>query len=794
MRPIRLEMEGFTAFRKPTIVDFEGVEIFVLAGPTGSGKSSIIDAITFALYGSVPRYDDLKLVHPVVSQGKLQMKVRFDFEINQKRYSATRVVRKTGKDQATTKEARLQCGDEVLAGAAKEMSEKVRELFGLDFDQFNTCIVLPQGQFAKFLHEKPARRQDLLKDLLHMNIYGKIGSRAREITSIKDAELTVKLKSLEDIAIYTTEVLDLEREKLNRLKVSKEEVEKLESRLEKLRIEAENKRSELKARELLISKLSQMEVPESDTLLTRYAEVGRVLTQHRQSFEEAEKVLEKKGRELDQLPDPLMLKDEIHLLEVLQSKGDKLAELQIDLRALKVELEKATNDLTGCENKYEEVQLKYQQSRKNHQLHEIIQDLKVGDPCPICETVLIKQPDGRDSSEVDFLEAEAKSWNEKLRISEKKKTTTEANYHSLMKQHELHLREMDDLQHRRKAVENVEELRGILFQINQKQEDIRNRKEKVRHLKINFEKATADHQQIELEIAGLWKQFDQTRDSLAVLSPPESDRNDLQGTLKKFHDWTAEQTVLLKAEVMNFQLALNQIESQIADKYAEISAIFERELLTYPEDGHWRDLLISEITKCEGQIRLIEAGLKRQKTIKTEIRDLKTEIALHKKLALHMKANAFERWLLHEAFKNLVFDASARLRDLSSGDYSFALDDNLNFDIIDHRNADEVRSSRTLSGGETFLASLALALSLADQMAELASGGTAKLESMFLDEGFGTLDSDTLDTVAGTIEALSARGRMIGLVTHVKDLADRMPVQFLVRKGPDTSTVDKILT
>jgi exonuclease SbcC len=159
-----------------------------------------------------------------------------------------------------------------------------------------------------------------------------------------------------------------------------------------------------------------------------------------------------------------------------------------------------------------------------------------------------------------------------------------------------------------------------------------------------------------------------------------------------------------------------------------------------------------------------------------------------------MKANAFERWLLHEAFKNLVFEGSARLRDLSSGDYSFALDDSLNFDIIDHRNADEIRSSRTLSGGETFLASLALALSLADQMAELASGGTAKLESMFLDEGFGTLDSDTLDTVAGTIEALSARGRMIGLVTHVKDLADRMPVQFLVRKGYDTSTVEKIVT
>ena len=196
MRPIRLEMEGFTAFRKPTIVDFEGAEIFVLSGPTGSGKSSIIDAMTFALYGSVPRYDDLKLVHPVISQGKLLMKVRFDFEINQKRYTAIRVVKKTGKDQATTKEARLECGNEVLAGSAREMSDQVKTLLGLDFEQFNTCIVLPQGQFARFLNEKPAKRQDLLKDLLNMHVYSKIGSKAREKTSIKEAELTVKLKSI----------------------------------------------------------------------------------------------------------------------------------------------------------------------------------------------------------------------------------------------------------------------------------------------------------------------------------------------------------------------------------------------------------------------------------------------------------------------------------------------------------------------------------------------------------------------------------------------------------------------
>jgi exonuclease SbcC len=222
--------------------------------------------------------------------------------------------------------------------------------------------------------------------------------------------------------------------------------------------------------------------------------------------------------------------------------------------------------------------------------------------------------------------------------------------------------------------------------------------------------------------------------------------------------------------------------------------VFQNSALIFPQNDRWHEVIIRALAESENQIQVIGDGLKKKKLIQQEIKDLKQEIALHKSLGSHMKANAFERWLLQEAFRNLVFDGSARLKELSTGDYSFALDESLNFDIIDHRNADEVRSSRTLSGGETFLASLALALSLADQLAELASGGAAKLESMFLDEGFGTLDSDTLDTVASTIEALSARGRMIGLVTHVKDLADRMPVQFRVSKGADTSSVEKLAT
>ncbi|MGH9192748.1 MAG: AAA family ATPase, partial [Acidimicrobiales bacterium] len=78
MRPRRLEVEGFTVFRGPTVLDFTGVDLFALIGPTGAGKTSIIDALTFALYGSVPRLDDRRAVAPVISQNLTEARVRLD--------------------------------------------------------------------------------------------------------------------------------------------------------------------------------------------------------------------------------------------------------------------------------------------------------------------------------------------------------------------------------------------------------------------------------------------------------------------------------------------------------------------------------------------------------------------------------------------------------------------------------------------------------------------------------------------------------------------------------------------
>ena len=152
MKPKRIELEGFTAYRKRTVIDFKEADLFVIVGATGSGKSSIIDAMIFALYGSVPRFDDQKLVQPVISQGRNEARVCYHFTLDREDYSVTRVVRRIASDpgKASTKEARLESRGDVIASGASEVTQAVIERIGLTFDQFTRCVVLPTGGIRAF--------------------------------------------------------------------------------------------------------------------------------------------------------------------------------------------------------------------------------------------------------------------------------------------------------------------------------------------------------------------------------------------------------------------------------------------------------------------------------------------------------------------------------------------------------------------------------------------------------------------------------------------------------------------
>jgi exonuclease SbcC len=155
-------------------------------------------------------------------------------------------------------------------------------------------------------------------------------------------------------------------------------------------------------------------------------------------------------------------------------------------------------------------------------------------------------------------------------------------------------------------------------------------------------------------------------------------------------------------------------------------------------------------------------------------------------------------YVLAARLEEVAVAGTERLRRMSDNRFSFVHTDEagprgtrggLGLDVLDDYSG-RVRSAKTLSGGETFLASLALALGLADVVA--AETGGALLDTLFVDEGFGMLDPDTLDEVMNTLDELRAGGRVVGLVSHVEELRQRIPMRLRVHKSRTGSTVEVI--
>ncbi|RQX28007.1 chromosome segregation protein SMC, partial [Micromonospora chalcea] len=236
MRPMRLDMAGFTVFRDETTVDFTDADFFALVGPTGSGKSTVLDAICFALYGTVPRWGGARGLANALAPSATEARVRLVFESAGDRYVATRVVRRDGRGTVKTANAGLQLMPpgfdvtkldtglspedlgEVVAGTPAEMEQAVLDAVGLPYEQFTSCVVLPQGQFADFLHAKPATRQQILVNLLGLGVYENVQKKAVERAGQAEAKLETVDKLLGGLTDVDDESLAAARERVDAMR------------------------------------------------------------------------------------------------------------------------------------------------------------------------------------------------------------------------------------------------------------------------------------------------------------------------------------------------------------------------------------------------------------------------------------------------------------------------------------------------------------------------------------------------------------------------------------------------
>ncbi|MEU8813789.1 SMC family ATPase [Actinoplanes sp. NPDC048796] len=847
MRPIRLDMAGFTVFRDETTVDFTDADYFALVGPTGSGKSTVLDAITFALYGTVPRWGGARGIVNALAPSATEARVRLVFESAGDRYVATRVVRRDGRGNVKTAGAGLQLmppgfdvtkldtgmdlddlGD-VLAGTPAEMDEAVQHAVGLPFEQFTSCVVLPQGQFADFLHAKPATRQQILVNLLGLHVYEQVQTKATGRAQTAEGKLAVVDQSLAGLADATDEAVEEAQAHLVRMRELTTAVERAVPGLRDKR-EAEAaaaaKRDELDAelRQLGNVRTPAASVETAGVTAAARATAAEAADEVRAAEEKEEKVRGELAAAGDAGSLSLMLDRHAELQRLTGQEewfAGEVSVADVEHKDAVAALELAHSEHAGAAQLLEQARLDYTEAQRTDRAAALRAHLAVGDNCPVCEQTVTTVPAVPEGSAVRAAEAAGKAaraaaeaaeqtWKQRDAVARK----LESNLERKRAQYEHHLSRLAEARAAVAESPGVEALRRRLDELGRLQKQLDQAASSVRTTRAAHRKAQAAVVAAEEQQRTAWREFDAVRDGVARFSPPPADRDDLAAAWSTLVAWAAELVVARRSARAEAEDAVTAAHQATLTTISDISDLFVAAGVPAPSrssagysSGARASAPLSDISSLSDAdlIRAAAVAAERAEAAWKRLDDrrasaaelteqrmtLQRESRVAKALAGHLRANNFERWLLEEALDLLVGGASRILRELTGGQYDL-IHDKGEFFVIDHHDAGLRRGVRTLSGGETFQASLALALALSEQLAGMSTTA-ASLESIVLDEGFGTLDAATLDVVAATLENLAARGdRMVGVVTHVNALAERVPVRFEVRKDARTAHVERV--
>lgn len=246
---------------------------------------------------------------------------------------------------------------------------------------------------------------------------------------------------------------------------------------------------------------------------------------------------------------------------------------------------------------------------------------------------------------------------------------------------------------------------------------------------------------------------------------PKEEKDKYKGEIEYFDEET--KYLIVKISDLNKKLNGRSIKPEEFDNlYISINSL-KNEIAALRKD----------IGSKENELKNIEKSLLSIKELTKDIKNVEHELSLLDEINKLIMGNKFVEYVATNQLKYIALEASKRLGVITRGRYALEIDENLNFIMRDNMNGGQRRSVDSLSGGETFLTSLSLALALSSQ---IQLKGSSPLEFFFLDEGFGSLDTELLEVVIESLENLHNDQLSIGIISHVEELKNRVPVKLLV--------------
>lgn len=897
MRPLKLTISAFGPYAGECVLDLASLGtggLYLITGDTGAGKTTIFDAICYALYGKASggARDNADLFRSKYAAPETPTFVELDFSCHGQSYRVRRnpgYLRPAKRGSAMVEQkpdAQLHLPDGAVITKEKQVTAKVTEILGVGKEHFSSIAMIAQGDFQQLLLAKTEERVKIFRKIFDTDKYKVLQDRLgietraaeqrwRELRASQDQyaamlrtaeETDVRGLPMDEVRRILEEALAVDEAMLNGLA---EQIGALETRSADLAAQAERARNQQKQRQLLID-MRQSEgrgaqqlalaeealencrplVPETRTLTNeiaaleavqpRYGELKALaktqgddnirlailrgaVEKHESDLKKAAKQQKQATQELEGLKEiPLLLAENGRAQEKLTQRQTELTALQKQdaaYRAACTRTEQAQREYLTVAKAAADAQQAYQtlyRSFQDAQAGILASALIPGVACPVCGAVEHPAPapladHAPTQDAVDAAQAKADAARKKAETASAKAGRLEgerAQLEQALKGAEEKLLNGEPLdaamENCRRALGAAEAEGKALSAQEQRRRALESSLPGLeKQIQTLTERHTADARTAAALEATIQARREQITAAREALPYPEEEALLREITIRKRRRMELEKTILTAQE--NHRKVEGQLTALRGRIEATQTALDAQEPIDFDAASQELGQVSAELVSLRQTGNAASGRLSVNRQVRSGLQRTSGELAeLEQKLRwlepLAKTANGAlsgkERLMLETFVQTTYFDriiacANTRLLRMTDGQYELirhteAADGRkltgLELDVIDHYNGSE-RSVRTLSGGESFKASLSLALGLSE-MIQRQSGGI-RFDTMFVDEGFGSLDEESLRQAIATLTNLSGADRLVGIISHVAELKERIDKQIIVTKTRD---------